>query len=138
MLGTKKKRVWRQNPYNVTKVARKVFILFVSKVRLAGGLSQWEGAVEMYHDGAWRTIHDGTIWDAQVACRELGFSGAAEARHGEQSGARSRGYECLQVLCKGQEETVSDCRMYPQSCRYGRTLHVRCGKRLSSSLRFNM
>ena len=57
-------------------------------IRLAGSKTLFQGRVEVYLHGEWGTVCD-TDWDlpdAQVACRQLGFKGAASATAGGEFG----------------------------------------------------
>jgi hypothetical protein len=51
-------------------------------IRLADGQNQFEGRVEVCQGGQWRTVCD-KDWDdseAEVVCRQLGFSGDVDRK----------------------------------------------------------
>uniref|UniRef100_A0ABM5G0A1 Neurotrypsin n=1 Tax=Pogona vitticeps TaxID=103695 RepID=A0ABM5G0A1_9SAUR len=80
-------------------------------IRLAGGYNPNEGRVEVYHNGGWGCVCDDgwTGATAQVACRQLGFSGPARlASKGEF--ASGQGFILLDdVACTGTELSLFDC-----------------------------
>jgi len=83
--------------------------------RLAGtGSSESEGRVEVYHDGEWGTVCDDAwdINDANMVCRTLGFSGAAEshgtATYGQGAGATESIF-LDNVNCGAGASRLSDC-----------------------------
>ncbi|XP_078617491.1 scavenger receptor cysteine-rich domain-containing group B protein-like [Branchiostoma floridae x Branchiostoma japonicum] len=80
-------------------------------IRLVGGSSSNEGRVEVFHDGQWGTVCD-DIWplnNAHVACRQLGFPGAASA-HGSAFFGQGSGQIWLDdVVCTGSETSITDC-----------------------------
>ena len=45
-------------------------------IRLVGGVVEWEGSVEVCQDNEWGSVCDNswTVRDAQVACRQLGYT----------------------------------------------------------------
>ena len=76
-----------------------------------GVRSSWEGEIEVYYGGQWDRVcnADWDINDANVVCRELGFSGASsaeysQARPGERASAILDG-----ALCIGTEAHLLDC-----------------------------
>ncbi|KAI8506624.1 Leucine-rich repeat-containing protein 15 [Branchiostoma belcheri] len=81
-------------------------------VRLVGGSAAHEGRVEVFHDGAWGTICD-YGWDirnANVVCRQLGYSGADEAKDGAFFGQGTEQIWLDDVNCIGIEARLSQCR----------------------------
>nr|XP_054765119.1 scavenger receptor cysteine-rich domain-containing group B protein-like [Lytechinus pictus] len=80
-------------------------------VRLAGGLNNAEGRVEVMYDGSWGTICD-DLWDlrdARVVCRMLGFDGALEAPRSARFGQGSGRILLMYVNCIGTEGNLADC-----------------------------
>ncbi|XP_041031976.1 neurotrypsin isoform X3 [Carcharodon carcharias] len=80
-------------------------------IRLVGGRDSSEGRLEIYRNGAWGTVCDDrwTDLNAQVVCRQLGFSGpgivAPEAKFGQ-----GLGFILLdEVVCTGTELELLGC-----------------------------
>lgn len=72
----------------------------------------WEGNVEILHDGKWGSICDDE-WDrseAMVVCRQLGFDGAIDATTNGRFGQARRRYWLDNVYCDGSEEELASCR----------------------------
>ncbi|TMS04316.1 Neurotrypsin [Larimichthys crocea] len=100
-------------------------------VRLVGADNHWEGRVEIYHQGEWGTVCDDnwTKLNAQVVCRQLGFSGRAEV-------APDRVYEeghglilLDEVQCLGTETTLQACthsEWGQHDCSHSEDVGVRC------------
>ncbi|KAG7272462.1 hypothetical protein CRUP_031389 [Coryphaenoides rupestris] len=108
-------------------------------VRLVGGDSPWEGRLEVYHQGDWGTVCDDnwTETNAQVVCRQLGFSGRAAvvARDGQYG--EGAGLILLdEVQCKGAESTLLACGHTPwgrHDCSHNEDVGVRCQRRTPES-----
>ena len=77
--------------------------------------SQYEGRIEILHNGTWGTIcdHDWEQEDAQVTCRSLGFYGAVRAvRNAHYGGGRGRVW-LDHVECTGMETSLANCSHFP-------------------------
>ncbi|KAM9847935.1 neurotrypsin [Aulostomus maculatus] len=80
-------------------------------LRLVGGLEDFEGRVEVYHDGKWGTVCDDQ-WDntnAEVVCRQLGLGGVAKAWKGAHFGRGSGPIFLDEVQCTGNELSLEEC-----------------------------
>ncbi|XP_077991403.1 putative DMBT1-like protein [Glandiceps talaboti] len=85
---------------------------FDGDVRLVNGYSENMGRVEIYHDGEWGTVCDDEfdVNEAEVICRQLGYSHYASA-HGNALYGEGSGTIWLDNLrCNGYESSLSDCR----------------------------
>ena len=80
-------------------------------VRLVNGSTQYEGRVEVYHNGEWGTVCDDgwDLNDAQVVCRQLGFGPAIEARDNAYYGQGSGQIWLSNLTCITTELNIEDC-----------------------------
>ena len=79
-------------------------------VRLANGGASY-GRVEVYYNGEWGTVCD-DFWglnNANVVCRELGFSRAIAAYSNARYGPGSGTVWMDDVKCKGGETSLFHC-----------------------------
>lgn len=88
------------------------FTLYVEgAVRLANGASSNQGRVEIYHSGSWGTVCD-FFWlysEANVVCRQLGYSRAKSSVIGGVYGWGSGRIWMYRVNCVGLEARLADC-----------------------------
>ncbi|XP_078382661.1 scavenger receptor cysteine-rich domain-containing protein DMBT1-like [Oculina patagonica] len=101
-----------------------------SVIRLVGGGANF-GRVEIYENGKWGTVCD-DAWDmndADVACRQLGFSGATSApryaAYGEGCGPILRDH----IRCVGTEASLLSCtadQVTPGHCVHSEDSSVVC------------
>ncbi|XP_041722692.1 neurotrypsin-like isoform X3 [Coregonus clupeaformis] len=80
-------------------------------LRLVGGLEDFEGRVEVYHDGRWGTICDDQ-WDdidAEIVCRQLGLGGVPKAWTWAHFGQGSGPIFLDRVQCTGNELSLEEC-----------------------------
>ncbi|XP_022104992.1 scavenger receptor cysteine-rich domain superfamily protein-like [Acanthaster planci] len=100
-------------------------------IRLAGGSNRSSGRVEIYQDYTWGTLCD-TDWDvtdAEVVCRQLGFSGAEEAKSGAHFGQGEGPVFMDGLACDGSESRIIDCPSFcweDLRCNHTRDAGVVC------------
>uniref|UniRef100_A0A3Q2T3M3 Neurotrypsin n=1 Tax=Fundulus heteroclitus TaxID=8078 RepID=A0A3Q2T3M3_FUNHE len=100
-------------------------------VRLVGGESSREGRVELFLSGQWGTVCDDgwTDQDAEVVCRQLGYSGVAKARVMAYFGEGTGPIHVDNVKCNGEERSLADCiKQKPgtHNCRHSEDAGVIC------------
>ena len=95
-------------------------------IRLIGGKDATQGRIEVGLDGVWGTVcHESwDIHDAEVVCRQLGYSGAMAATlRGSASFAAGTGRIWATTFgCKGEEQSILDC-LHPTWGEIGSCTH---------------
>lgn len=106
--------------------------IFINTVRLIGGRSATEGRIEMYIGGQWGTVCDDD-WgreDAEVVCRQLGFS-TVIAFYGEAHFGEGTGDIFFDDLnCDGNEDSLVSCPhagLGVHGCDHNEDAGVSCG-----------
>ncbi|XP_063955706.1 deleted in malignant brain tumors 1 protein-like isoform X2 [Lytechinus pictus] len=110
-------------------------------VRLVDGYDEYEGRVEILHDGQWGTVCDDSWgdFDARVVCRQLGYStDNAQAMIGGVYGRGTGPIYLDEVGCLGHESSLTDCSNTGwgvHNCVHSEDAGVQCGGRLEGSIR---
>ena len=107
------------------------FTHFCFTVRLVNGNTNYEGRVEVYHNGVWGTVcDDGWDWnDAQVVCNELDLGYAVSAIPNAFYGQGSGQIWLDNVDCVGTEGTIRNCSHRgwgSHNCNHGKDASVKC------------
>ena len=105
-------------------------LIFISVlVRLVNGGASY-GRVEVHHKGQWGTVCDDSwdINDANVVCRQLGFSRASGATGGAKYGQGSGTIWMDDVRCQGGEGALLQCTYDPNTsdCGHREDASVEC------------
>ncbi|OCT70142.1 hypothetical protein XELAEV_18037063mg [Xenopus laevis] len=110
---------------------KKAFRTMEPSVRLRSGRHPGEGRVEVLKNGKWGTVCDDkwNLISASVVCRELGYGSAKEAITGGQLGQGLGPIHMNEVLCTGQEESITECKFKEArlaGCQHEEDAAVRC------------
>ncbi|XP_060073519.1 deleted in malignant brain tumors 1 protein-like [Ylistrum balloti] len=84
----------------------------VTPVRLVGGVSRYEGRLEVYHAGVWGTVCDdmASFHTATVVCNQLGYSGGIPSFRGNAFYGAGTGRIWMDDLrCSGTEISLDGC-----------------------------
>ncbi|XP_072039098.1 scavenger receptor cysteine-rich domain-containing protein DMBT1-like [Amphiura filiformis] len=106
-----------------------------SRLRLQGGSNNFEGRVEVLHEGVWGTIcdDDWSVEDAKVVCRELQLGTALEAVRAEDAGFEPAPLRTPilvdDINCFGAESKLEFCQRREwgeHNCAHFEDAGVRC------------
>ncbi|KAI8487786.1 hypothetical protein Bbelb_345240 [Branchiostoma belcheri] len=100
-------------------------------VRLVDGKTHNEGRLEVRREsGEWGAVcnDEWDIHDADVACRQLGYTGAVPGTEGRFFGEGS-GKRLGEVTCVGTESNLGECKTYgwgQDNCGHGKDVGIVC------------
>ncbi|KAL9964916.1 hypothetical protein ACROYT_G028629 [Oculina patagonica] len=108
-----------------------ILIKFNKTVRLVKGATAREGLVQVYHNNTWGWVCDDQ-WDkrdADVICRELGYTGGSAVQSGAVNGHGNETVWLNNVQCSGNESSIFSCSHDGwkfHSCINSRRAGVKC------------
>ena len=108
-----------------------ILIKFNKTVRLVKGATAREGLVQVYHNNTWGWVCDDQ-WDKQdadVVCRELGFTGGYAVQSNVSSGQNNDTVWLNNAQCVGNESKLASCvndGWWNHSCGNGGKAGVNC------------
>ena len=122
--------MWSENHNQVSMLS--IHFFAAPSVRLVGGSGSHEGRVEILLHGEWGTVcdNDWDITDANVVCKQLGYSNGASAARG--TAHFGQGTEIIwfdDVECTGSEAHLYDCLnggVGIHNCRHSEDAGVTC------------
>ena len=102
-------------------------------IRLVNGPTPNEGRLEVQFGGNWGTVCDDswTIENTQVACRQLGYSGAVSFRKKAFYGPGTGTILMDGVKCDGTESRLGACTFFGwtiNNCDHNEDVGIKCGK----------
>ncbi|RDD43408.1 Deleted in malignant brain tumors 1 protein [Trichoplax sp. H2] len=103
-------------------------------VRLVSGNSDHKGRLEVYYSGRWGTVcnHDFSLDNAQVICRQLGFTNVQEVY----TSGGGTGYIWLdRVNCNGDEFSIAACKHSGwgrHDCNHTKDVGISCESKITT------
>ena len=87
-------------------------------MRLVGGSSYNEGVVEVYYNGRWGSVcyYGWDEHDANIVCRQLGFTSAESANFGAKPGTD---IIVENVVCSSNDTILASCGHYGVGIKIG-------------------
>ncbi|XP_018017480.1 lysyl oxidase homolog 2 isoform X3 [Hyalella azteca] len=85
---------------------------YEGKTRLVDGRAEFEGNVEIYHDGKWGNVCDDE-WDlreGEIVCKGLGFPDVNQVTYNGFYGHIRHQYWLDNLFCFGNEKNISSCK----------------------------
>jgi len=100
-------------------------------IRLVNGSNEFEGRLEVLHDGVWGSVCDDNIRaaDAEVVCRELGFAGGkVRGLDTHPFGKFAGPIGVRNTNCKGDEPALKFCAInwYYSGCGHHEDVGIVC------------
>ena len=114
--------------YNITYI----FVDYSIRLVNRPGHEPYEGRVEVYHGGEWKSVcDDGWGWEeSDVVCKSLGYSlGAQRFYHGAHYCPGSGEILLDDVVCTGSESSLLYCKhngIHIHNCGHHEDIGVKC------------